>query len=91
MDNKYVTASQVGGGGFLVWISSLDLASWSYIIGIVGVVLGMAGGFYWQWRKDKRDKEAQAKKDARDEAIMLATIEALKTKGVMVNDEHNVG
>lgn len=79
MDNKYVTASQVGGGGFLVWISGLDLASWSYIIGIAGVVLGMAAGFYWQYRKDKRDQ-----------AIMLATLEALKTRGVVINDEHNV-
>lgn len=80
MDNKYITAGQVGGGGFLIWLSNLDLASWSYIVGIIGVVLGMAAGFYWQRRRDKRD-----------EAITQATLEALKTRGVVVNEEHRLG
>lgn len=79
MDNKYITTAQVGGGGFLVWLSSLDLASWSYIVGIAGVVLGMAAGFYWQRRRDKRD-----------EAIFQATLIALKTRGVTINEEHRM-
>lgn len=70
MENKYVMTGQVAGGGALVWISGLDLASWSYIVGIMVAIVGLAGGFFWQWRKDKRDK-----------AIMLATLEALKTRG----------
>lgn len=80
MENKYITAGQVSGGGFLIWISNLDLASWSYLVGIAGVLLGMAAGFYWQRRKDQRDQ-----------AIMLATLEALKTRGVVINEEHRLG
>lgn len=77
MENKYVTTGQVAGGGVLVWISNLDLASWSYIVGIGVAIVGLVGGSYWQWKKDKRDQ-----------AIMMATLEALKTRGVVIHDEH---
>lgn len=77
MDNKYVTTAQVGGGSLLVWVSNLDLASWSYLIGIASVILGLIGGFYWQWRKDKRDSAVQA-----------AVLKAIQERGVNVSAEH---
>lgn len=77
MDNKVVTAAQVSGGGFLVFISKLDLASWSYIAGISVAVLGLAGSFYWQWRKDKRDALVNA-----------AILNSIREKGVVLNDQH---
>lgn len=77
MDNKIVTAAQVSGGGFLVWISKLDLASWSYIAGISVAIIGLAASFYWQWRKDKRDALVNA-----------AILNSIRERGVVLNDEH---
>lgn len=76
MKDGAVVAGQVTGGGMLAFISQLDLASWSYIVGILVALLGLAGGFYWQWKKDRRA-----------EAIQKAILESIKTRGVNV-DEH---
>lgn len=76
MENKYVTTATVGSGGFMMWVSSLDLSSWSYIVGMFVALVGLAGGLYWQHRQDKRNQK-----------IMEATLEALKTKGVVVNED----
>ena len=77
MENKYFTGGYVGGGGLLAWLGSIDLASWSYIVGITIGVLGFVFGVWWQWKKDRRD-----------EAIMKATLEALRTRGVIIHDDH---
>lgn len=77
MDNKYVTTAQVGGGGLLVWVSNLDLASWSFIVGMAGVIIGVLGGLYWQWRKDRRDAVVNA-----------AILAAIRERGVILNDKH---
>jgi uncharacterized membrane protein YebE (DUF533 family) len=76
MENKHVTGTLAAGGGFLAWLSSLDLPSISYGVGIFVALAGLGLGFYWQWRKDKRDQR-----------IMEATLEALKTKGVSLHDD----
>ncbi len=72
-----MTAAQVSGGGFLVWISKLDLASWSYIAGISVAVLGLVASIYWQWRKDKRDAQVNA-----------AILKSIRDRGVVLNEEH---
>lgn len=79
MKDGAVVAGQVTGGGMLAFISQLDLASWSYIVGILVALLGLAGGFYWQWKKDKRA-----------EALNKAILESIKAKGVIVNEEHEL-
>lgn len=76
MENKYVVAGQASSGGMLIWLSNLDLASWSYIVGILVALIGLMGGAYWQWKKDKRDAE-----------MHKAILESIKTRGVNV-DEH---
>lgn len=57
-----------------MWISSLDLASWSYIIGMLVAVFGLAGSFIWQFRRDKREQ-----------AIQQATLAALQKGSISVN------
>lgn len=79
MKDGAVVAGQVTGGGMLAVISQLDLAAWSYIVGILVALLGLAGGFYWQWRKDKRA-----------EALNKAILESIKAKGVIVNEDHEL-
>jgi len=79
MDNKIITGGQICGSGLLVWLSQLDPASWSYIIGIGGVLVGTVFGLFWQYRRDKRER-----------LIFEATLESLKSKGVTLNDEHVV-
>jgi uncharacterized membrane protein YebE (DUF533 family) len=86
MENKYVTTGQAAAGGFLVWISGLDLASWSYIVGIFVALVGLLGGAYWQWRKDKRDAE----KSRMDLEVQRAILESIKLRGVIIQDEHVV-
>lgn len=76
MENKYVAGGTVTGGWFLTFISHLDWPTISYIVGIFVAVIGLVAGIWWQWRKDKRD-----------EAIMKATLEALRNKGVTINDD----
>lgn len=76
MKDGLVTGGQVAGGGMLVYISNLDWASWSYIVGIFVALIGLAAGLYWQWRKDKRDAE-----------MHKAILESIRTRGVNV-DEH---
>lgn len=76
MKDGLVVGGQVSGGGFLVYLSQLDLASWSYIVGIMVALVGLAGGMYWQWRNDKRKAELQK-----------AILSSIKTRGVNV-DEH---
>ena len=76
MKDGLVTGGQVAGGGMLVYISNLDWASWSYIVGIFVALIGLAAGLYWQWRKDKRDTE-----------MHKAIMESIRTRGVNV-DEH---
>lgn len=75
-DNKFVTGTVVSTGGALAFFSKLELSDWSYIVGIFVALVGLAGGFYWQYRKDKRDR-----------IIMEATLEALRTKGVNLHDD----
>lgn len=75
MENKYVVAGQASSGGMLVLLSSLDLASWSYIVGIFVAIIGLVGGAYWQWRKDKREAE-----------MHKAILESIKTRGVNVDE-----
>jgi uncharacterized membrane protein YebE (DUF533 family) len=77
--NEIVTSGTVGAGGLLAYVSHLDWASWSYIVGIIVALVGLAGGFYWQWRKDRRAEE-----------VHKAILESIKAKGVVVNEEHEL-
>lgn len=79
MKDGLVVGGQVGGGGVLVFLSQLDLASWSYIVGIFVALVGLVGGMYWQWRKDKRA-----------DALNKAILESIKLRGVNVNEEHEL-
>jgi hypothetical protein len=77
LDNKHVVAAQVTGGGFLVYISKFDLSQWSFIVGMSVAVLGLCAGFYWQYRRDKRER-----------ILNDAMIKAIKEKGVVLNEDH---
>ncbi len=48
MKDGAVVAGQVTVGSGVAFLSQLDLASWSYIVGILVALAGLAGGFYWQ-------------------------------------------
>lgn len=65
--NERGTMTTVGIGGFLAWLSNLDLSSWSYIIGISVAVLSLAYGFYFSYRRNRREEE-----------LHRATLESLK-------------
>lgn len=74
-DNRIVNASLVtASGGFLAWLSKLDLSTVSYVVGISVAVLGLAISLFFQWRKDRRDAE-----------VHKATLKALETKGVSID------
>lgn len=77
LDNKSVVAAQVTGGSLLAYFSKFDLSQWSYLVGMSVAVLGLCVGFYWQYRRDQREK-----------ALNEATIRALKEKGVVINEDH---
>ncbi len=75
MKDQLVVGGQVGGGGFLVYLSQLDLASWSYIVGILVALVGLAAGLFWQWRDNKRKAELQK-----------AILESIKSRGVNLDE-----
>lgn len=75
MENRHVSLLQGFGGAFLIWISNLDLASWSYVIGMFVALVGLIGSFVWQFRRDKREQ-----------AISAATIAALQKGSVTVGN-----
>lgn len=57
MENKIVnTVVPVGSGGFLMWAAGLPWPTISYVIGILVAVLGLGISWYFQWKKDKRDR-----------------------------------
>ena len=74
-----ISGTQVGGGGILMYLSSLDLASWSYIVGMLVAVVGLVAGLYWQWRKDRRA-----------DLVNKAVLESIKLRGVTFNEERNL-
>lgn len=79
MKDGAVVAGQVTVGSGVAFLSQLDLASWSYIVGILVALAGLVGGFYWQWRKDKRAQ-----------ALNKAILDSIKSKGVIINEEHEL-
>lgn len=50
----------VGTGSLLMWLSSLDVSEWSYLIGAFVALASLAYGFYFAWKKNKRDAEEHA-------------------------------
>lgn len=57
MENKIVnTVVPVGSGGFLMWAAGLPWPTISYVVGILVAVLGLGISWYFQWKKDKRDR-----------------------------------
>ncbi|AJT60721.1 putative holin [Citrobacter phage CVT22] len=56
----------VGSGGLLMWFSTLSVAEWSYMIGAFVAVASLVYGFYFAWKKNKRDQEEH---DLKMEAI----------------------
>lgn len=73
---------RVTGGVTLLGLGWSVASTWnwpmiSYIVGTAVAVIGLLLGFLWSWRRDKRERE-----------IMLATLESLRSKGVVINDEN---
>lgn len=58
--NEGGTILGVGTGSFLMWFSYLDVAEWSYLIGAFVAVASLAYGFYFSYKKNKRDQEEHA-------------------------------
>lgn len=55
--NEGGTILGVSTGSLLMWLSSLDVAEWSYMIGAFVAVASLVYGFYFAWKKNKRDQE----------------------------------
>lgn len=51
-------AAGAGVGGFIMWLSTLDLSSLSYIVGIIVAIISLIYGFYFAYRRNKREQEA---------------------------------
>lgn len=74
-ENRIVNAALVtSSGGFLAWLSKLDLSTLSYAVGIFVAVAGLLLSVFFQWRKDRRDAEVHA-----------ATLRAIEKKGVNID------
>lgn len=48
----------VSSGGLLMWLSTFSVAEWSYMIGAFVAMASLTYGFYFAWKKNKRDQEA---------------------------------
>lgn len=56
-NNEVGVGMGVGSGGFLMWLSTFSVAEWSYMIGAFVAVASLVYGFYFAWKKNKRDQE----------------------------------
>lgn len=56
-NNEVGVGMGVGSGGILMWLSTLSVAEWSYMIGAFVAVASLVYGFYFAWKKNKRDQE----------------------------------
>lgn len=64
--NEVGVGMGVGSGGILMWISTLSVAEWSYMIGALVAVASLTYGFYFAWKRNKREQEEH---DLKMEAI----------------------
>ncbi len=58
--NEGGTILGVSTGSLLMWLSSLDVSEWSYLIGAFVAVASLVYGFYFAYKKNKRDQEEHA-------------------------------
>lgn len=56
-NNEVGVGMGVSSGGLLMWLSTLSVAEWSYMIGAFVAVASLVYGFYFAWKKNKRDQE----------------------------------